>query len=70
MCFNTRKNGRIFRDFWKEILWKKRKFRVMEKEIIFWGVETLPVVPVVGLVALAFQTGASLLPQWPSQFYV
>jgi hypothetical protein len=27
--------------FWKEILWKKRKFRVMEKEIIFWGVETL-----------------------------
>ena len=31
----------IFRDFWKEILWKKRKFRVMEKEIIFLGVETL-----------------------------
>jgi hypothetical protein len=24
-----------------EISWKKRKFRVMKKEIIFWGVETL-----------------------------
>jgi hypothetical protein len=31
----------IFRDFWKETLWKKRKFRVMEKETIFFGVETL-----------------------------
>ena len=29
------------RDFWKEILRGKRKFRVMEKEIIFLGVETL-----------------------------